>query len=273
MLASLPLVTQEPLGAADDINLYSLEKERGLGRGLAAEFRQRTTPIDSPTVQSYLDRLGQGIVRQLRGTKFLFTFSVIADDPCRTIHEPTSLPGGYVFVPAALFLAAHDEAEFAGMLAHAMEHIAQRHGTRQAARGQIANLSSVPLIFMGGWSGNCSEGLVLPKGFLAIQRSNDLEADALAVQTMARAGFDPMALVRYIERVQHQPTTVTQKAAVGLPDREQRLAAMRSIIEKLPPANYAAPTEDFATVQKELRRLMESRVLPKAPPSLKRSNR
>src|SRR5262245_17734472 len=95
-----------------------------------------------------------------------FTFSVIAEDPCTTVHEPAALPGGYVFVSAALFLAAQNEAEFAGMVAHAIVHIAERHGT-QATRGQAVNYAGVPLIFMGGWGGFCAEGLAVPRGFVA----------------------------------------------------------------------------------------------------------
>jgi predicted Zn-dependent protease len=266
ILAGLPLTAQEPLGPANNgANFYSIEKEGALGSQMAASVRQRTTRIDSPTLQNYLDRLGRRIAAELQGTKFPFTFSVIAEDACPTIHEPVALPGGYVFVPVALFSTAQDEGEFAGMLARAMEHIAERHGARQATRGQVVNYASIPLIFMGG-SGSCSEGLAIPRGFLALQRSNELEADSLAVQTMAHAGFDPMALLRYIERVQFQPGSATQKVFSALPDRDRRVASIRSIIEKLPPANYTAPVEEFAAVQRELNGLVERR----APPTLKR---
>lgn len=201
-LAGLSLAAEAPPGPAGKaVNYYSLEKEAALGKQLAADFRQRNTPIDSPIVQNYLDRLGQRIAAELRDAKFPYTFRVIAGDPCRTVHEPAALPGGYVFVPGALFVEARNEAEFAGMLAHAMSHIALRHATGQAPRGQLANHASIPLIFMGGWSGSCSEELLLPRASVALRRSQELEADVLAIRTIARAGFDPMALVRYIERV------------------------------------------------------------------------
>jgi len=138
ILAGLPIMAQEPARpAGKGVDFYSLEKEASLGRQLAAEFRKRTTVIDSPTVQDYLDRLGRRLESHLPDANFPFTFSAIAEDPCPAIHEPAALPGGYVFVPAALFIAAQDEAEFSGLLAHAMEHIAQRHGTRQATRGTM----------------------------------------------------------------------------------------------------------------------------------------
>src|SRR6185295_11797215 len=103
-----------------------LEKEAALGKQLAAELRERMSPIDVPVVQNFLDQLGKSIAALMPDAKLPFTFTPIAEDPCLTTHEPVAMPGGYIFVPAALFLAARDEAEFAGMLVHAMEHVTQR---------------------------------------------------------------------------------------------------------------------------------------------------
>jgi predicted Zn-dependent protease len=269
ILTGLPLMAQESVRpAGKGVNFYSLEKEAALGRQLAAEFRKRTTFIHSLTVQDYLDHLGHRLESHLPDSNFPFTFSAIAEDPCPAIHEPAALPGGYVFVPAALFIAAQDEAEFSGMLAHAMEHIAQRHGTRQATRGTMVNYSSVPLIFMGG---GCSEGHAIPLAFMASQRSAELEADFLAVQTIARAGFDPRSLVQYLQRVQVRPEATISKAYSPLPDRDQRLVNILSAIEKLPTVDYAAAAPaEFAAAQQELRSLAKPPVRPQHPPTLMR---
>ncbi len=262
LFACMSLSSQEPLGPAQNGVNYSLEKEAALGKQMAAEFRRRTIPVDSPIVQNYLDRVGQKIAASIPDARFPFTFSVIADEPCR-IHEPTALPGGYVFVPVGLFVAAQQEDEFAGMLAHAMEHIAQRHGTRLATRGTNG---TIPLIFMG-----CPGGLTVPVGFLASQRSAELEADVLAVPALARAGFDPNGLVRYVERVQVQPTRPTSKAYSPIPDRDERMMALSATIQKLPKVDYAvAPTDEFATARHEAGRLMGEPVHSNAPPSLVR---
>ncbi len=229
---------------------YSLEKEAALGERLAAEFRQRSAPLGSPAVQQYVDRLGRRILAQVADAKFAFTFSMIAEDPCRTLHEPVALPGGYVFVPAALVVAVRHEAELAGMLAHAIQHIEQRHGARQAARGSAVNYAAVPLIFTGGWAGNCGDGMAVPGAFLEQQRNNELEADFLAVQATARAGYDPAALQRYIQRVQPEGP---------------RAANLRAAIEALPAANYGPLSGEFSAVQQEVRRLVE-----KQPPNLRR---
>jgi beta-barrel assembly-enhancing protease len=267
ILASLPSWAQEALGpaAGKGINAYSVEKEAALGRQLATELRARTTSIASPNIQSYVDRLGHRLASRLPNAGVPFTFSVIAEDPCPTIHEPGALPGGYVFVPAALFLAAQDEAEFAGMLAHAMAHIAERHGTRQATRGAIVNYASTPLIFAGGWGG-CPSGGV-PLGFLAFQRGFERQADLLAVQTMAHAGFDPNGLVRYIERVQLPPSGQTPQVFSPLPARDERVAAMLSGIASLPAVDYpVAPGGEFGATQQQVRAAVPARTYH--PPSL-----
>jgi beta-barrel assembly-enhancing protease len=268
VLASLPLIAQQPGKPAESgVNSNSLEKEAALRRQMAAETQRRTTTINSSSIQDYVDGLGRRISAQIPDAKFPFTFSVVADDPCSTTHEPGALPGGYVFIPAALFVEARDEAEFAGMLAHSMEHIAQLHATRLANRGQMVNSASIPPIFVGGWSASCSEPMAIPVGLLEAYRNNELKADASAVQTMARAGFDPGALARYIERVQTQPT----KSFSLLPSRDQRVAAMRLLMARLPSVDYQVTSAEFVVVQQEVIRLTKRRDTALAPPTLRRN--
>jgi beta-barrel assembly-enhancing protease len=195
VLAGLPSFAQNPTTIEKGANVYSVEKESALGKRLAAEFREHTTAIASPSVQLYIENLGQELASQMPKTAFSFTFRVVAEDPCPTIHEPAPLPGGYVFVPAALFLAAQDEAEFAGMLAHAMAHVVEHHGTQQATPGKLMQFASIPVDFNRGIG--CASGLAVPVRFLEFQRTLENEADLLAVQTMALTEFDPNALVRY----------------------------------------------------------------------------
>ena len=271
MFAGRPLTAQDlapPLQSGP--NRYSLEKEAALGKQLAAELRERMSPIDVPVVQNFLDQLGKSIAALMPDAKLPFTFTPIAEDPCLTTHEPVAMPGGYIFVPAALFLAARDEAEFAGMLVHAMEHVTQRHEIRQAGGGAMA---SIPLIFAGGWGGGCSEGVSIPVGFIASQRTAELEADRGAVQTMALAGFDPEALVRYIQRVQ-PPSDGTAKGHTSVPDRDSRVAAIRSAIEKLPSMGVRAMQQNgFAAAREEMRPFAQTPLVrPDTQPTLLRKS-
>src|ERR1035437_5130373 len=223
------------------VNFYSIEKEKALGAQLAAEYRRQARVLDSTSVNAYLDELGQRLAAQPPATGFTYTFELVDDDET-WIHEAAAFPGGPVFVPASLILAAADEDELAAMLAHAIAHIATRQETRQMTRGQMMNQASMPLIMMGGWNGYAirqGSALAVPLGFLSFQRKNELESDQLAVGILAAAGYDPQALARYIERVQPADPPV-RNAMTPYPDKDQRLAALQAAIEQLPPATYSA---------------------------------
>jgi predicted Zn-dependent protease len=255
VLTVLTASAQQPQ-IGQGVNFYSLEKEATLGAALAQDVRQRTTPVDSSTVGAYVEKIGRQLATQLPNVRFTYTFAVIADDMGGSTHEPLSLPAGYIFVTANLIRNARNEGEFAGMLAHAMAHAAERHGTRQATRGQLANLATVPLIFMGGPAGLGAGGeQLIPIGFLHLQRQFENEADALAIQLMAGAGFDPQALVSYIGRVQQadaNPSTMS-KVFSSLPPRDSRIASMQKTIQGLPPHMYAS-SDEFYLIQDQVRR-------------------
>lgn len=200
------------------------DKEAAPGRQMAAEILRHSTPIHNPAVDRYLTRLGRQLSAQLPDAKLDFTFTVIADDPCPSTHEPAALPGGFIIVPAALFLAADDEAEFAAMLAHSMEHAAQHHGTR----------------------GGCADPALVPVNRRASVRNDELEANALAIPLLASAGFDPSALARYIARIQPQSST----PSAVLPSRDERLAAMQPIIRRFPLADSQVSSSEFIAIQR-----------------------
>ena len=218
----------------------SIEKEKALGAQLAAEYRRQARVIDSASVNAYLDELGQRIAAQAPATGFTYTFE-LTDDDQTWIHEAGAFPGGPVFVPASLILAAADEDELAGMLAHAIAHIATRPETRQMSRGQIVSQTNTPLIMMGGWAGYAirPQDYAVPLAFRASQRKNELAADQLAVRMLSAAGYDPQALARYIERVQPADPPLRKDMAM-YPPKDERLAALQDAIRRLPPATYSA---------------------------------
>jgi predicted Zn-dependent protease len=271
LLAVLPLTAQQPAGSG--VNFYSLEKEAALGQQMAAEVRQRMTVLESAPAQDYLNRLGQRIAAQLPGAKWTYSFSLIANDDGGATREPTALPAGYIFVPATLVLAAQDEGEFAGMMAHAMAHVAARDWTRQATRGEIAQMGMIATAQSAGsgWNGDAirqAGGLQVPLTMLSSARKSHLEADALGAKAMAGAGFNPEALVRYLDRERRDRPGTVAVVFSDLPDRETRMAALRGLIAGMPASNYAAPGQEFTAFQQEVRRLTAN----PPPPPLKRDN-
>jgi len=245
VLIALTGYAQDP---SKGVNFYSLEKEKALGEQLAKEVRRSSTPVDDPVILNWINDLAKRLVPD---SQFSYTFELIKEDQTM-LHEPPSLPGGFVFVPVQLILAAQSEDEFAGMLAHAMAHIEARHGTKQATKGAIVNQATVPLIFTGGWTGFAAGRngtMAVPLGYVKFQRDSELQADRLAAEKMSAAGYDPEALAQYIEREQ-PPDPPQQKPYSPLPERSARVAAIRAMST----GRTYPPHPDFAGLQDELRR-------------------
>jgi predicted Zn-dependent protease len=224
-------------------------------------------------VSGYLRSIADRLLKQIPETGFAFHFAVFVDGVKTGPYEACVLPGGYIYVPESLILTARDEAEFAGMLGHAIAHAANRHVTRQASRANSANLAAVPIIAGGGWAGykaRQAAATAIPIALLQFMRGYELEADYRAVPMMADAGWDPEALARYIEREQvpdpRRPGTESRVFS-PLPPREERVAAIRKAIGNLPPRGYS-PSPGFAVVQTEVRRLNAVRTPKTVPPTL-----
>src|SRR5712664_620581 len=186
--------------AAKGINFYSIEKEIALGKGLAQDVERQAKIIDDPIIAEYVNRVGQNLVRN-SDAKVPFTIKVIDSEDVNAF----ALPGGFFFVNSGLILKADSEAELAGVMAHEIAHVAARHGTRQATRGEIAQLATIPLIFMGGWTGygiRQAASVAIPVGFLTFSRGFESEADLLGLEYMYKSGYDPGAFVDFFEKIQ-----------------------------------------------------------------------
>ena len=182
------------------VNFYSLEREIALGKQMAQEVERQAIIIDDPVISEYVNRVGQNLVRN-SDAKVPFTIKLLDSEEVNAF----ALPGGFFFVNSGLILKTESESELAGVMAHEIAHVAARHGTKQATRGQIINLASIPLIFMGGWTGYAiRQGLsiAIPLGFLQFSQAFEREADYFGLQYLYKAGYDPTSFVDFFERVQ-----------------------------------------------------------------------
>jgi predicted Zn-dependent protease len=253
------------------VNFYSIEKEIALGRQIAADFGRDHKALESPATQAYINDLGQRLAKQIDGPPFVYTFALFADNT--PYSEVVALPGGFVFVPSAIILAAKDENELAGILAHSIAHIASRHSTKAATKAELINTASIPLVYMGGWTGYAiREGaeLAIPLALQQQWRTMELVADQLGARKMSEAGYDPAALARFIDREQARFDEWRNKATSQLPNRTQRVQAIQAVIADLPAQTY--PLHDgLAQIQDEVRRLTASLEAPThKPPTLVR---
>jgi predicted Zn-dependent protease len=237
------------------VNFYSLEKEIALGKQMAQEVERQAKIVDDPVVAEYVNRLGQNLVRN-SDAKVPFTIKVVDSDEVNAF----ALPGGFFFVNTGLILKADNEAELAGVMAHEIAHVAARHGTRQATRGELANYASLPLIFMGGWAGYAlyeGAGAIVPLGFLRFSRAFEAEADHLGLQYMYKTGYDPTAFVDFFEKLEtlekRKPGALSKVFSTHPMTEDRIIAAQREIQNDLQPREeYVLNTSEFMDVKARL---------------------
>jgi beta-barrel assembly-enhancing protease len=237
------------------VNFYSVEKEIALGKGLAMEVERQAKIVDDPVIAEYVNRLGQNLVRN-SDAKVPFTIKVIDTEEVNAF----ALPGGFFFVNSGLILKADSEAELAGVMSHEIAHVAARHGTRQATRGEIAQLATIPLIFMGGWTGygiRQAASVAIPVGFLSFSRGFESEADLLGLEYMYKSGYDPEAFVDFFEKIQSlekkKPGTMAKVFSTHPMTEDRITVAQKNIQEYLKERpEYVVTTSEFNDVKTRL---------------------
>jgi peptidase M48-like protein len=243
---------------------YSLEGEIRMGKQYAQQVEATSKLIRDPVITEYVNRIGQNLVRN-SDAQVPFTIKVVDSDEVNAF----ALPGGFFYVNSGLILAADEESELAGVMAHEIAHVAARHATRQMTRAQWANIGTIPLIFVGGGIGyavRSAAGIGLPMGFLAFSRGFESEADYLGLQYMYKAGYDPNSFVAFFEKLQarekKKPGTLA-KAFATHPQTPDRISKSQEEISRILPARaqYIVTTSEFADVKSRLASLENRRKL------------
>ena len=234
---------------------YSLETEIKIGKQYSMQVEQSVKLVQDPVVNEYVNRIGQNLVRN-SDAQVPFTIKVIDSDEVNAF----ALPGGFFYVNSGLILAADEEAELAGVMAHEISHVCARHGMRQMTRANLANIATIPLIFVGGGIGYGiyeAAGLGLPLTFMKFQRNFEAEADYLGLQYMYKTGYDPQAFISFFEKIQakekKKPGTIA-KAFASHPQTPDRIEASQKEIATILPAKaqYIVSTSEFDDVKSRL---------------------
>jgi len=248
-------------GVGKGVNLYSLEREISLGKQLAQEVERSSKLIDDPVVTEYVNRVGQNLVRN-SDARVPFTIKVIDSDEVNAF----ALPGGFFYVNSGLILRAQEESELAGVMAHEISHVCARHGTKNATKGELMQLATIPLILLGpgGWAGyGLYQGLnlAIPVTYLKFSRDAEREADYLGIQYMYKTGYDPNSYVTFFERIQadekRRPGTIPKVFSTHPPTPERIENTQKEIARILPARQeYIVTTSEFDSVKARLRNIM-----------------
>src|SRR6202041_287398 len=247
-------------------NWYSVDTEIKMGKMYADQIEKSTKFITDPVIVEYVNRVGQNIVKN-SDCKVPFTIKIIDSDEINAM----ALPGGFFYVNSGLIMAADEEAELAGVMAHETAHVCAHHAAREMTRMNYAQIGSIPLIIFtpGSWTGYGiyeATQLAIPITFLQFSRSFEAEADWLGLQYMYKAGYDPQAFIQFFEKIdaleKHKPGTLA-KVFADHPQTPDRIAHSEEEIATIMPAkpDYVVTTSEFDDVKTRLARLENKRKL------------
>ena len=240
----------------------STEKEVRLGRELAAEVDRQAKFVDDPLITEYVNRVGQNIVLH-SDAKVPFTIKVIDSDEVNAF----ALPGGFFYVNKGLILAADNEAELAGVMAHEIAHVAARHAVENQTKGSLLEYAALAgSIFIGGIPGMIYQntaGIGLLGIFMKFSRGAEEEADKLGVQYMYAAGYDPGAMATMFEKLEaknkKKPGFISRAFASHPAPPDRRQAALHLASRFPEHEEYVISSSEFQRVKGRLLRLSNAR--------------
>jgi beta-barrel assembly-enhancing protease len=184
------------------MNLFSKQQDVQLGQEAAQQVRQKYREVDSPFLKGYVRDIGTRLASApaARETGFPFSFSVLQDKSVNAF----ALPGGPMFIFSGLVRNVDNEAQLAAVMAHEMAHVILRHGTHQVTK---ANLIKLPVLLAGEALGQQSllatiTNLGANAVILRYSRDAESDADALGAHLMAQAGYDPVQMARFFNKLQ-----------------------------------------------------------------------
>jgi beta-barrel assembly-enhancing protease len=240
----------------------SQEKEVAIGRQIALEVEQQSKMNDDPIITEYVNRVGQNIVLH-SDSKIPFTIKVINSDEINAF----ALPGGFFYVNTGLILAADNESELAGVMAHEIGHVAARHAVENNGKSTLLGYGLLAAtILTGGVAGNVlynTSGLIQGLIGLKFSRTAEEEADRLGTQYMYAAGYDPTGMATMFEKI----TSKSKKKAGTLtklfsthPQTPERRDASLALAARFPEhEEYILSTSEFQRVKSRLLKLTNAK--------------
>jgi Zn-dependent protease with chaperone function len=234
-------------------NMFSAQEEVQAGQQAAAQVGKQLPILpDSDPITLYVQRLGRQLAAHAPGEKWPYTFHVVNQKEINAF----ALPGGPVFVNLGTIQAADNEAELAGVMAHEISHVVQRHGTRAASKQMAAQL---PLAILGGAMGQgalaqmAQMGLGFGFGSYFLRNSRKAESDLLGTDIMYDTGFNPRAMSDFFTKLAEKSGARGSQFFSDHPDPGNRAQAVAKEVATLPrKTSYRSDSADFLDIKERV---------------------
>jgi Zn-dependent protease with chaperone function len=241
-------------------NLFKKQQDIQLGREYAQQVERQMYVVPNKELNDYVTRVGMRLVRQGGLEDYPYYFKVVQDDSINAF----ALPGGPTYVHTGLLKAAENEAQLAGVLAHELSHVVLRHGTHQASRAVALQAPAMVLGGLAGRSGlsallaQLGIGLGANSVLIGFSRSMESEADLLGAYTMAKAGYNPLELARFFEKLEAErgnPNWLVSRFLSDHPSPGNRIQALDEQLPYMPRGPYNAEEGDLVHIQQVVAQL------------------
>jgi predicted Zn-dependent protease len=266
LLGSVLCPAQGPTRFHPGFNLFSKEQDVQLGQESADEVRKKMVVIHDPFLTAYVNKVGKRLAasQEAQDSGFPFTFEVVADPSINAF----ALPGGPMFINTGLLKAVDNEAQLAGVMGHEMSHVILRHGTNQASKAKLIEL---PAILGGQMAGGSMLGQLASAGIglgansvlLKFSRTAESQADLMGSHIMAEAGYDPMQLASFFEKLNAEGGRAPQFFS-DHPNPDNREKAIAQEAQRLPQQTYGYQTGDFQRMKQDVSKIHEPQPKPQA---------
>lgn len=276
----LSIFAQRPLRQADvQVQKTSLTRDQELqiGKQFATQVEREMEVVHNPEIERWLNQIGQNLARTPQANAYPYYFKLVNDDSINAF----ALPGGPMYVHTGLLRAADSEGEVAGVLAHEMSHVALRHGAAQITKQQrygalFQVLGAAAGTLTAGQNGACTllcqitqAGTSLGENSLLMKFSRGYEhdADLNGARMMSAAGYNPIQLPQFFEKLQSKQGTANEPKGLGLwlashPATGSRIQYVSDDIQFYPKRDYATNTGDFPRVKKLLASIPPPKMQP-----------
>ena len=240
-------------------NLFSKQQDIQLGREAAAEISQQLTLVQNPELAGYLSNLGRKLASQPEAGDYPYTFALVHEKSINAF----ALPGGPTFVHSGLILAADNEAEVAGVMAHEISHVALRHGTHQVTKALAIQIAAGLLAGAVGdeslWRQLVQAGVGFGAGSLLLKYSRDAEmqADLLGAHIMAGAGYNPVEMARFFEKLQSEGGSRGPQFFSDHPKPGNRVKYVEDEVRSMPRQTFSLNNAQFLRFREDVARLGE----------------
>jgi predicted Zn-dependent protease len=250
---------------ASAIQLVSTADEIAIGKQAQVQVMRQTPSLGDAAVQRYIRRIGLVLAAHAKGARYPYSFSVAN---YREINA-FALPGGPIWVNRGAIQAAASESQLAGVLAHEIAHISQRHAAQQLSNAMITNLGLSLLGALLGNSGgagaaNIAARYVASGAFLKFSRDDEREADRVGAGIMARAGWDSHGMIELMETIREQDRRDPGSVEAFLsnhPSPKDRIALLRQVVPTR--RAWRRDSAEFQSIRARVRKLPPAKTMPR----------